>query len=166
MLAEWMKGAERNLKYQKLHWILYKNKLPTKYSLLSLFGDNRNDRHSTRMQRYTFLLSSTYSNAQLQSISLSQGGDRWRTFILEGEKGSQEREMTQEGPKRTLKRAKYWNNLRCIQIFFYSLYKGILMKINIEKQETTTTLKLHIKQWFGWLLIKHLILRENTLKGE
>lgn len=40
------------------------------------------------------------------------------------------------------------------------------MKINTEKQETRTTLKLHIKQLFGWLLIKHLILTENTLKEE
>lgn len=37
--------------------------------------------------------------------------------------GRQEREMIQEGPKRTLKRAEYGNNLRCIQIFFIHCLK-------------------------------------------
>lgn len=156
MLVEWMKGAERNLKHQKLQWILLKNKLPTKYLLLSLFGDNHSDRHSTRMQSIT---DTVMPNSNL--FPCYKEGIRCRTFILEGDKGNQEREMTQEGPKSTLKRAEYWNNLRYIQIFFCSLYKGTLMKINIEKQETTITLKLHIKQLYGWLLKKHLILTKT-----
>lgn len=86
-------------------------------------------------------------------------------LFWKGIKAAKKGKRHNKGPKRTLKRVEYWNNLRCIQIFFYSLYKGIF-KINIEKQETTTTLKLHIKQLFGRLLIKYLILTENTIKGE
>lgn len=53
----------------------------------------------------------------------------------------------QKGQKETTQ-----NYIKCfifeiyLNIYFHSLWKGILMKINTEKQETATTLNLHIKQ--------------------